>query len=197
MRESLRIMSLTPLSYGGSFLIFQTFFSILAGLIIGGWVYGNEGIFPEDAVNRSIQFTFVLIIFQIAQIPLLMSVSTMFSDAKVANYVGYIVVISPMLIFLYFVSIPETNYKYLIYLLFFMPQIPTCCMLTQLATSQSLQLPFKLVDLSWISVPVCWLAIILAIPLWLAFYIYLDQVMPNTYGVQRHPCFCLHKKRTS
>jgi hypothetical protein len=129
MRESLRIMSLTPLSYGGSFLIFQTFFSILGGCIIGAWVYGNEGVFPEDPVGRSIQFTMLLILFQVAQIPLLMAVSTFFSDAKVANYVGYIVVISPMLIFLQFVSI-DTNGKYLIYLLFFMPQIPTCCLLT-------------------------------------------------------------------
>lgn len=54
MRESLRIMSLTPLSYGSSFLIFQTFFSILGGLIIGAWVYDNEGVFPEDPKSRSI-----------------------------------------------------------------------------------------------------------------------------------------------
>jgi hypothetical protein len=128
MRESLRIMSLTPLSYGGSFLIFQTIFAILGGVIIGGWIFGNTGVFPEDATNRSIQFTLLVIIFQVAQIPLLMSISTFFSDAKVANYVGYIVVISPMLIFLQFVNI-ETNGKYLIYLMFFMPQIPTCCLL--------------------------------------------------------------------
>jgi hypothetical protein len=128
MRESLRIMSLTPLSYGGSFLIFQTFFAIIGGLIIGAWVYGNEGVFPEDPEGRSIQFTIVLILFQIAQIPLLMSISTLFSDAKVANYVGYIVVISPMLIFLQFVNIDDG--KYLIYLLFFLPQMPTCVLLT-------------------------------------------------------------------
>jgi hypothetical protein len=126
----------------------------------------------------------VIIIFQIAQIPLLMSISTFFSDAKVANYVGYIIVISPMLIFLQFVTITG-SYKYLIYLVFFMPQIPTCILLAQLATSQAFksQMPFQLVDFDWVSTPACWVAILLAVPVWLGVYIYLDQVMPNTYGV--------------
>ena len=125
-----------------------------------------------------------------------MSLSTLFSSAKVANYVGYLIVISPTLIFLQFVNI-TTNGKYLIYIFFFIPQMPTSCLLAQLATSQDLNktLPFVVVDLDWISTPVCWVAIMLAVPMWLAIYIYLDQVMPNTYGVQKHPCFCLKRRR--
>jgi len=178
MRESLRIMSLTPLSYGGSFLIFQTIFAILGGCIIGAWVFGNEGVFPDDTTSRSIQFTILLILFQIAQIPLLMSVSTFFSDAKVANYIGYIVAISPLLIFLQFVSIENSNVKYVIYLFFFLPQIPTCCLITQLASAkisfEDGQQQIALIDLSWVSTPACWAAIVLMIPIWLGVYIYLD-----------------------
>ena len=25
-------------------------------------------------------------------------------------------------------------------------------------------------------------------------YLYLDAVMPNVYGVQKHPCFCFRKR---
>jgi hypothetical protein len=102
-----------------------------------------------------------------------MCLSTFFSNAKVANYVGYIVVVSPMLIFLQFVNI-TTNGKYLMYLFFFLPQMPTCCLLSQLSTSTNTILPFRVVDFSWVSTPVCWAAIILAIPFWLAVYVYLD-----------------------
>jgi hypothetical protein len=66
MRETLRIMSLSPLSYGASFLLFQTIFSVIGGFIIGFCVYNNQGIFPEDTKNRSFQFIILLIIFQVA-----------------------------------------------------------------------------------------------------------------------------------
>ena len=34
----------------------------------------------------------------------------------------------------------------------------------------------------------------LNIPLWFFAYLYLDSVMPNTFGVQKHPCFCFQKR---
>jgi len=46
MRETLRIMSLTPLSYGGSFMLFQMIFAIIGSVIVGGICYGNDMIFP-------------------------------------------------------------------------------------------------------------------------------------------------------
>ena len=36
-----------------------------------------------------------------------------------------------------------------------------------------------------------WVALTLNIPFWLGVYYYLDCVMPNSYGIQLHPCFCL------
>ena len=46
MRETLRIMSLTPLSYGGSFMFFQMFFAVIGAVIVGAFCWGNEMIFP-------------------------------------------------------------------------------------------------------------------------------------------------------
>jgi hypothetical protein len=37
MRETLRIMSLTPFSYGASFLLFQGLLAVLGGIIIGAF----------------------------------------------------------------------------------------------------------------------------------------------------------------
>jgi uncharacterized protein (DUF2062 family) len=63
MRETLRIMSLTPLSYGTSFLLFTAIFAVINGLIVGIWVYDNNGVFMEDPLGRSKQFTLLLILF--------------------------------------------------------------------------------------------------------------------------------------
>jgi ABC-type Na+ efflux pump permease subunit len=66
MRESLRIMSLTPLSYGGSFFLFQAIFAALGSLIVGAWCFGNEVIFPIETTSRSIQFVLLLMAYQVA-----------------------------------------------------------------------------------------------------------------------------------
>ena len=46
MRETLRIMSLSPLSYGGSFMLFQIIFAVIGGVIVGAFCFGNDMIFP-------------------------------------------------------------------------------------------------------------------------------------------------------
>jgi hypothetical protein len=66
MRETLRIMSLTPLSYGGSFFIFQIVFATIGSMIVGGICFGNEVFFPVDTISRSIQFIMLLMGYQVA-----------------------------------------------------------------------------------------------------------------------------------
>jgi hypothetical protein len=48
MRETLRLMSLNQVSYGMSYMIFQTLFAIISGVIISLFAFGKENIFPED-----------------------------------------------------------------------------------------------------------------------------------------------------
>ena len=105
MRETLRIMSLTPLSYGGSFFIFQIVFATIGSMIVGGICFGNEVFFPVDTISRSIQFIMLLMAYQVAQIPINMTVSTLFSNAKVANYVGQMIVLVPVIIFFNFSTV--------------------------------------------------------------------------------------------
>ena len=37
--------------------------------------------------------------------------------------------------------------------------------------------------------------LLISVPLWFCIYLYLDQVVPSEYGINRHPCFCLMRQR--
>ena len=56
MRETLRLMSLSQFSYAISYFIFQAFFALLSGSIVGYVLYGNRNVFPVDTEKRSIEF---------------------------------------------------------------------------------------------------------------------------------------------
>ncbi len=45
------------------------------------------------------------------------------------------------------------------------------------------------------SLAAAWICLILNLPLHYGLYIYLDQVMPDTYGIRKHPLFCLRRRR--
>ena len=66
--------------------------------------------------------------------------------------------------------------------------------LVKLTESQLLPVTHRVLNVDHISATVAWISLYLCIPLWFAIYIYLDSVMPNTYGVQKHPCFCIRKE---
>ena len=86
--------------------------------------------------------------------------------------------------------------KYLTYLTFITPIGPAGALIGILTNDPNSVIPqdAHLVNVSFLNTYACWFALIANIPLWLAIYIYLDQVMPNTYGIQKGLCFCLEKK---
>jgi len=125
-----------------------------------------------------------------AQVPFCMALSTMFTDGKIANNIGSLLLIFPIVIFVNFLAMND-NSKYWLYALNWIPVIPGCSLLVILSSTD--KAVFPLYDLSWVSSPVMWISLILNIPLWFCIYFYLDQVMPSTYGVQKHPLFCFKK----
>lgn len=46
-----------------------------------------------------------------------------------------------------------------------------------------------------LSIPLAWISLILNIPLYFGLYVYLDQILPNTFGIKKDCCFCLKKSR--
>lgn len=189
MRESLRLMSLSKWSYALSIVLFQACFAIVSSLIMGAFVYNNDGLFPNHTQNDSLIFICLLVILYVAQIPFTMALSTFFTDAKVANSVGGLIMAFPAVIFIQITQL-SGNLPKMIYLLYWMPIFPAMTIICSLTTANYLPPDFLVMKTSMLSLPFAWTTLILATPLWILGYIYLDAVMPNTYGVKRHPCFC-------
>jgi hypothetical protein len=47
------------------------------------------------------------------------------------------------------------------------------------------------------SLAAAWAALILSLPAYYFLYVYLDQVVPNTFGISKNCCFCLKKRRSA
>lgn len=116
MRETLRLMSLSPWAYAVSYFLFQTVFAIASALIMTVCCFGRIQLFPEppvpidgvDSTNtRSIKFFFCAALFCIANIPFSMALSTLFTDSKVANSIGGLIVIIPICFYLQLVAAEE------------------------------------------------------------------------------------------
>jgi hypothetical protein len=87
----------------------------------------------------------------------------------------------------------DSDYRIYIYCFFWIPVVPACSLLAKFSTKP---LPFMgtLIHVDFISPKVCWLFLLSSIPFWFLVYLYLDAVMPNVYGVQKHPCFCFRRR---
>jgi hypothetical protein len=141
-----------------------------------------------------------MVILYLSYIPFTMTLSTFFTDSKVANYVGGLIMIIPIIIFLQFLIL-NSNAKYCIYLFYLIPIFPSCGIFVKLTSISEEALGWDLpdnvlLDTDFISAPVSWLCLVICIPFWFGVYLYLDNVMPNTYGVQKPHCYCLKKRET-
>jgi hypothetical protein len=87
MRETLRLMSLSRVAYGGSYFCVQAGFAHINGIVIGGVLFGNEGIWTADSIGgkqwQSIQYMMACILMCLGYIGFTMSLSTLFTDPKV------------------------------------------------------------------------------------------------------------------
>lgn len=87
----------------------------------------------------------------------------------------------------------EGNAKYVMYAAYIFPVTPALIIFFKLFVSKVPNLPADTViifNVDYIDDYSPWFALVISIPLWLLFYMYLDQVTPSTYGVNRDPCFC-------
>ena len=82
---------------------------------------------------------------------------------------------------------PEIDYNYnYLYIGYPLPFVPMSVIITY-------SLGGSLGDQS---LPAAWAALILSLPAYYFLYIYLDQVVPNTFGISKSCCFCFKKRRT-
>jgi hypothetical protein len=75
-----------------------------------------------------------LILLYLAQIPFSMTLSTLFKDSKVGNYIGSLLLIFPTLIFFNLISIKDDGRNWL-YAFNWLPLIPGCSIMAYLASA--------------------------------------------------------------
>jgi hypothetical protein len=122
-----------------------------------------------------------------------MGLSTLFSDSKIASQIGSLALIIPLAVYQLLLNFSESgrsyreyNYDYL-YIGYPLPFVPMSVIITYaLGGSLGTQ-----------SIAAAWAALILSLPAYYLLYIYLDQVVPNTFGISKSCCFCFKKRRTA
>jgi len=166
----------------------------------------------------------ILILYGFANIAFFMTVSTFFSDAKLASQNGLLLTIIPASLFLYFMTskvlglnnlvtpitdVSDLNHTYgWVYAIIWIPIVPCFHLVisyTDPVTSVfakayctngfGVTMNCGLIQAHHIPTWVSWTALIVEIPLWYLAYLYFDSVIPNTYGIAKSPCFCLKRSQ--
>ena len=96
MRETLRIMSLSRVSYSLSYFVMQGLVSILSSVIMCSWVVNITYYFPDGGIY----YMLVCILFGLANISFTMALSTLFADSKLADQFGGLLLILPTALYL-------------------------------------------------------------------------------------------------
>mmetsp|Transcript_41165 Transcript_41165/g.62598 ORF Transcript_41165/g.62598 Transcript_41165/m.62598 type:complete len:223 (+) Transcript_41165:696-1364(+) len=122
-----------------------------------------------------------------------MSLSTFFSDHRLAVNVAAISIIGLSLVFIQLAQVDSAG-RYVMYGFFMFPIVPACVIMGKLVSDEKWEM-FSFFKLSYFDVTTAWICLIICVPLWIALYYYLEKVVPNTYGIQQPLCFCLKKKR--
>ena len=200
IRETLKLMSLTTPSYGLSYFIFQAFFAWIGSILITWPFMGSIHIFgvrtQSEAIFKGLELMTSVILFNISQVPFTMNLSTLFSDPKLGDNLGGTILYATTLLPIYILQMPK--FKNVLY--FLSPFLPVCSATViwcSIIDNHTIEPMFPLImSTKDINVPFAWLSLILACPLHLVLYMYLDQVLPTgNFGVAKHPCFCIRRSR--
>jgi len=156
---------------------------------------GADNVFPEDPYKNCFIFGAAIFMYCVSMIPYCMALSTFFSDPRLANLSAGLLLMVPQLFFLWLTS-QSDGQKYFVYTLFLFPVVPACSIFVDLSINRSPEaLEYNLVNLDFISIPLCWAVLFLLIPFWLLVYLYLEQVMPSEWGVRKGMCFCCTRRQ--
>lgn len=114
---------------------------------------------------------------------LAMSITTLFSDSKISVQIGSLLMFLPSALFIGLLNVDQTN-PWRLYFGYFLPDFPT-----NVIVANAANIP---VDLN---IYASWAALIIQPVFYFMLYIYMDQVMPDTYGISKSCCFCLRRSK--
>ena len=171
-------MSLKSTAYGMSYFFSQGIFSIITAFLITITFVILKSI---TGISNIFEFLMVNMVFGFAMIFYSLVITTFFSDSKLSTQIGGLVQILPLALY---IGISNNNPNYL-YILYWFPHFPTTVILTSCAG----------LDIG-LSLPVAWVVLIISLPAYYFLYVYLDQIIPDTFGISKSCCFCFKKKRS-
>lgn len=139
-------------------------------------------------------FLFLAIfLYGLSQIALSLTISAFFRDQRMAVQLGFFMLLVPMIIFIMATEFNpkagDPHFPTWMYTFFFFPQFPMAIISTQLAGAKFHPAPS--VNLSPAA---AWIALVIDVFLYFGLFYWLDQILPDTYGIAKHPCFCFRKK---
>ena len=183
MRETMRIMSMRSSVYGLSYFITQAIFSLFTALI----VTIAFGLLKFFSAQDGVIFFITLALYGLSMIFKALALSTLFSDSKVASQIGSLILLGPMSLMMYLFSIVSNtgDVRYM-YIGYFLPFVPTMVIIGG---------TLRVRPYDELNMPIAWISLILSLPFYYALYIYLDQIVPDTYGISRGCCFCLRRRK--
>ena len=111
-----------------------------------------------------------------------MVITTLFRDSKLSVQLGSLILSLPFILFVCLYNIDPSN-PWRLYLCYFLPHFPSTVLIANLLIQGSL-----------LNVTVSWITLIIISPAYYALYWYMDQIVPDTYGISKSCCFCFRKR---
>ncbi len=178
MRETLRIMSMKSGAYGLSYFLTQVIITIFTAIVLS-IVFSIKSFIPS---GEGFVLFIILLLQGISMLFMSMIITTLFRDSKLSVQMGSLILTLPFILFVCLYNIDPLN-PWRVYLCYFLPHFPSTVLITSLVSEDSL-----------LSVPASWVTLVIISPTYYALYWYLDQVVPDTYGISKSCCFCLRKR---
>jgi len=153
---------------------------------------------PVYQSPRNYYLFFSVLLFGLSLMSVSLFLTTVFTDSKLSTQVGMYILLFPTSIFLYTISYRlnaeiDAPFTYdgnpLFQLWYIIPNFSFGVILVDYYIHNGAQAVLGL------EVSVAWVSLLFSIPFYVGLYMWLDAIIPNTYGISESLCFCLKRKK--
>lgn len=186
MRESLKIMGLNQYVYAFSHVLLRAIVSTLLGILLALfiWLYNKEHIEFSSFLLLAAAF----ILNNLNTLTFVLVLQNFFENARMSAIILPTLQMFPtgvamLSILLPIVNSQENNW---IEFLFWLPTFPFTVQIAHIFEPDNTYFG--------VSVSVAWIVAVCLSPVYFFLHIYLENIVPNTFGVSRSCCYCFSRK---
>ena len=188
MKETLKIMGMKTWIYALGYLVQRGIWLTLPCLFVAFFMY----IFNPDQLSGgdAVLFFIMLWLFGFGVMTFIMVFANFFKDSRLISMIVPIVqfiaagVAMSLLIEPILNDSTNNNIQYF----FWFPTFPFTVLMTNLLSPEGQKSSWE------VSGAVAWFFLIIQGPLWYFLHLYIEAIMPDNYGISKHPCFCFKGK---